>query len=109
MYHNDCSFLKNYPTNPWRENVHPYNTGEGLNNLEFHKSSMWNKFITTLPNSNIKTEADSSLFIKKLQTHCFKSCFSLQQCIAVDCVIVTFCVYNRLYIICVLLFIISVQ
>lgn len=70
---------------------------------------MWNVFITTLPNNNIKTESDSSLFINKLQTHCFKSCFSFQQCIEVDCGIVTFCVYNRLYIICVSLFIISVQ
>lgn len=40
--------------------------GERLNSLEFQKSSMWNKFITNLPNNNIKTEADSSLFIKKL-------------------------------------------
>lgn len=31
-------------------------TGERLNNLEFQKSSMWNKCITTLPNNNIKTE-----------------------------------------------------
>lgn len=77
--------------------------------MEFQKSSTWNKFITTLPNNNIKTEADSSLFIKKLQTHRFKSCFSLYQCIEVNRGIVTFCVYNRLYIICVLLYIISVQ